>query len=89
MRELITAGLRLAPDGTSITILIPGKEGPTVPVTITADQIQEALRTKQSKPYLPNLECFEGRRADFKAWIAQIWAKFSIDMGTEKEDIRF
>jgi hypothetical protein len=37
MRELITAGLYLTPDRTSITILISGEEGPTVPVTITAD----------------------------------------------------
>jgi hypothetical protein len=46
IRELITAGLCLIPDRTSTTILILSKEGPTVPVTITADQIQKALYTK-------------------------------------------
>jgi hypothetical protein len=46
-------------------------------------EILDSLRTNQRNPRLPDPERFEGRRADFKAWTAQIWAKLSADMEGE------
>ena len=53
------------------------------------ERILDSLRTKQRKHRLPHPERFAGRRADFKAWMAQMWAKLSVDMADEPDDVRF
>lgn len=53
------------------------------------ERILDSLRTKQRKHRLPDPERFEGRRADFKAWTAQMWAKLSVDMREEPDSVRF
>jgi zinc knuckle protein/retrotransposon gag protein len=54
-----------------------------------AERLLESLHTKQRKRRLPDPERFEGRRTDFKAWTAQMWAKLSVDMGEEPDSVRF
>ena len=51
--------------------------------------ILDSLRTNQRKRRLPDPERFEGRRADFKAWTAQMWAKLSVDLIGEPDSVRF
>ena len=53
------------------------------------ERLLESLCTKQRKRRLPDLERFEGRRSDFKAWVAQMWVKLSVDMVNESDDVRF
>lgn len=53
------------------------------------ERLLESLHTKQRKRRLPDPERFEGRRADFKAWTAQMWAKLSVDMADEPDVVRF
>jgi Retrotransposon gag protein/Zinc knuckle len=52
-------------------------------------QSEEPLRTKPRKARLPDPERFEGQRSDFKAWLAQTWAKLEVDMSEDPSDVRF
>jgi hypothetical protein len=47
------------------------------------------LRATQQRKRLPDPSAFEGKRSEFRPWLAQVWAKLSVDMGNEPGDVRF
>lgn len=55
----------------------------------TADDLLGMLRMNQQRKRLPDPPAYEGKRSEFKPWLAQVWAKLSIDMGNEPGDVRF
>lgn len=58
-------------------------------VQLTAEDLLGILRTKQQRKRLPDPSAYEGKRSEFKPWLAQVWAKLSVDMGDEPGDVRF
>ena len=55
----------------------------------TADDLLSMLRMNQQRKRLPDPPVYEGKRSEFKPWLAQVWAKLSVDMGDERGDVRF
>jgi len=55
----------------------------------TADDLLGMLRTNQQRKRLPDPPLYEGKRSEFKPWLAQIWAKLSVDMDNEPGNVRF
>ncbi len=49
------------------------------------------LRTTQTqqRKRLPDPSPYEGKRSEFRPWLAQIWAKLLIDFGNDPGDVRF
>jgi hypothetical protein len=58
-------------------------------IQLGADDLLGLLRTNQQRKRLPDPSAYEGKRSEFRPWLAQIWAKLSIDMGSEPGDVRF
>lgn len=54
-----------------------------------AERLLESLQLKSRKHRLPDPERFEGRKSEFKAWTAQMWAKLSVDMENDSLRVRF
>ena len=90
-REVADRANRLTPPEPGVAgTNTPSSTASRVPDTQEqTERLLESLRTKQRKRRLPDPERFEGRRSDFKAWVAQMWAKLSVDMADESDDVRF
>lgn len=56
---------------------------------LTVDDLLGMLRTNQQRKRLPDPPSYEGKRSEFRPWLAQIWAKLSVDLGDTPGDIRF
>jgi hypothetical protein len=55
----------------------------------TTDDLLGILRAKQQRKRLPDPPSYEGKRSEFKPWLAQVWAKLSVDMDNEPGNVRF
>lgn len=55
----------------------------------TADDLLGMLHTNQQRKRLPDPPSYEGKRSEFKPWLAQMWAKLSVDMDNEPGNVRF
>jgi hypothetical protein len=55
----------------------------------TADDLLGMLRTNQQRKRLPDPPSYEGKRSEFKPWLAQMWAKLSVDLDNEPGNVRF
>jgi hypothetical protein len=88
-REGIEQASRTAPSERDATDTPSSSRPRALDAQEQTERLLESLRTKQRKHRLPNPERFEGRRADFKAWTAQMWAKLSVDMSDEADAVRF
>lgn len=89
-REVADRTARATPLGSEPSYERDSSSGPrALDTQEQSERILDLLRTKQRKRRLPDPERFEGRRTDFKAWTAQMWAKLSVDMGEEPDSVRF
>lgn len=70
---------------------------PTIPTPVTDDQ-QSGSQTandlisalhNQRRRRLPDPPSYEGKRSEFRPWLAQVWAKLSVDMESEPGSVRF
>jgi hypothetical protein len=55
----------------------------------TTDDLLGMLRTNQQHKRLPDPPSYEGKRSEFNPWLAQVWAKLSVDMDNEPGNVRF
>jgi hypothetical protein len=55
---------------------------------LRADDLLGLLQRQQRKR-LPDPAPYEGKRSEFRPWLAQVWAKLSVDMASEPGDVRF
>jgi hypothetical protein len=93
-REVADRTARATPPEGETPIEMPNKKDSSSEPRVLDTQEQtertlDSLRTNQRKRRLPDPERFEGRRADFKAWTAQMWAKLSVDLREEPDSVRF
>lgn len=61
----------------------------TPPITLASESIQAEVATKRRKDLLPIPPEFDGKRSEFRPWLAQIEAKLRVDKSQDSEDIQF
>jgi hypothetical protein len=64
----------------------PHQAGPLPP---GIDALTDALRTARPRARLPDTALFEGKKAEWKSWEAQLWAKLEVDLRDDTPSVRF